>query len=70
MVERDFRITLRNHKDTDVSIDVVELTPAYQEWKVRNASHDFERLSSSRLRFSVVVPAKGETVVTYTLRTE
>ncbi len=69
LVERDFKITLRNHKDEAVEVDVIEQTPAYQEWSVRNASHSYEKLTSRQLLFRVEVPAKGETVLTYTLRT-
>jgi hypothetical protein len=70
IVERDFQITLRNHKDEAVEVDVIEHPPAYQEWSVRQASHDYERVTSSLLRFRVKVPADGETVITYTLRTK
>ncbi len=69
-IEQDFQITLRNHKDESVTIDVIEEMPGYREWRVRGASHDYERLSSSKLLFAVDVPAKGEAVITYTLRTE
>jgi hypothetical protein len=70
IVEQDFQITLRNRKDEQVKIDVIEVSSAYREWKVRAASHDHKRLSASKLSFTVTVPAKGETVITYTLRSE
>ena len=70
MVEQDFRINLRNHKKEAISIDVIEEMPAQKEWQVRAASHEYERISSSKLLFTVLVPAGGESVVTYTLRSE
>jgi hypothetical protein len=67
---RSFEITLRNHKDSAITVEVVEATPPYLEWSVRDASHGYERRSSRELVFSVEVPAKGEAALTYTLRTE
>jgi len=70
IVSRSFEITLRNHKDEAITIDVIEDVPAWQEWKVRDASHRHEKRSARQLVFSVEVPAKGETKVSYTLRTD
>lgn len=70
IVARSFSIVLRNHKDTDIEVDVIEDTPGWQEWKVRGASHKHEKRSARQLVFTVAVPAKGSVTVTYTLRTE
>jgi hypothetical protein len=70
IVSRSFQITLRNHKDTAISVDVIEDVPAWQEWSVREASHNHEKRSARQLVFKVAVPAKGEAVVTYRLVTE
>ena len=69
IVSRSFQITLRNHKDAAISVDVIEDVPAWQEWSVREATHKYEKRSSRQLVFTVAVPAKGETVVKYTLVT-
>ena len=41
-----FEITLRNHKDSAVTVEVLEATPPYLEWSVRDASQNYERRSS------------------------
>jgi hypothetical protein len=69
IISRSFQITLRNHKDTALSVDVIEDVPAWQEWSVREASHKYEKRSARQLVFTVPVPAKGEMVVKYTLLT-
>ncbi len=68
IVSRSFSITLRNHKETEIAVDIIEDTPGWQEWKVRNASHESEKRSARQLVFPVKVPAKGSVTVTYTLR--
>jgi hypothetical protein len=69
IVSRSFSITLRNHKDTAIAVDIIEDVPAWQEWKLRNASHDYEKRSARQVAFPVAVPAKGSVTVTYTLHT-
>ena len=66
---RSFKITLRNHKDSAVTVEVLEATPPYLEWSVRDASQNYERRSSRELAFAVDVPAKGEAILAYTLVT-
>jgi len=66
--ERDIEIRLRNHKDEDVTVRVVEQLPGYREWTLRDASHKYEKTSASEMVFEVPVEAGGESVVTYTVR--
>ncbi len=65
-LEEDFEITLRNHKDEAVEVRVVEHLYRWSEWKIRNASHDFKKLDSKTIEFTVRVPANGETTISYT----
>lgn len=64
--EQDWEITIRNHKDEDVTVTVAE--QAYGDWTIVHASNDHEQISASEFDFNVDVPAHGETVVTYTIR--
>jgi hypothetical protein len=64
--EAAFEITLRNHKETDVVIDVVEPMPG--DWTVLAQSQDYEKRDAQTAIFSVPVPADGEAVVTYRVR--
>ena len=59
--------TLRNQGDTEATIDV--FVERGGEWRVIESSLPAERLSSTRARFRVKVPARGEAVLTYRIRT-
>ncbi len=67
--EYSFEVTLRNHKTEDARITLKQQGYYWGEWKVRNASHDHTRVDNQTISFEVEVPADGETVVTYTIRT-
>ena len=64
--ESSWVVELRNHKDEDVEVDVVE--PVGGDWTILNASHEWERLDSGTFRFQVDVPARGETTIEYRVR--
>ncbi len=58
-------MTLRNHKDEDVTVEVSE--HAWGEWKVTASTLPARRVSATELAFDVPVPADGETVLEYTI---
>jgi len=62
----DFRVTVSSAKDSAATVDVLEERGG--EWSVLSSSVPAERLSSTRTRFRLRVPAKGEATVTYRLR--
>jgi hypothetical protein len=62
----DYRVTLKNAKDTVVTVEVMEERGG--EWSVLSSSLPAEKLSSTRTRFRVRVPANGEATVTYRVR--
>jgi hypothetical protein len=64
--EAAFKITLRNHKDRDVTVRVVEPVPG--DWRVVESSHPHERTDAYTAEFRIPVPADGETVLTYRVR--
>jgi hypothetical protein len=59
-------ITLRNHKDEDVTVRVQEMVGG--DWEVLKNSHPYTKLGAQALEFAVNVPRDGETVVTYTVQ--
>lgn len=69
-LEETFEITLRNHKEEEVEIRVVEHLFRWSNWEILEASHDYEKLDASTIEFRVEVPADGEAEVTYTVRYE
>jgi len=61
--ESAFEITLRNHKTTDITVDVVEPMPG--DWRVLEKSHEFVKKDARTAIYSVAVPKDGEVKVTY-----
>jgi len=66
VTESSFEITLRNHKDADVTVDVVENLQG--DWEILDSSHNYEQRDARTALFSLDVPSRGETVLTYDVR--
>jgi hypothetical protein len=64
--ESEFEITVRNHKETDIVVRVVEPMPG--DWKVLNQSHDHKKEDAFSAVFPVPVKADGEETLTYRIR--
>ena len=64
--EEDYEVSLRNHKDENVVIRLVD--HLYADWTVLKTSHEFEKVEADRIEFSVPVERDGETIVSYTVR--
>ncbi|WP_404381799.1 DUF4139 domain-containing protein [Caenispirillum salinarum] len=62
------RITLRNARDEAVTVRVVESIPG--DWTMVEQTQPHEKETASRAAWEVEVPAKGEAVLGYTIRTE
>ncbi len=62
----DFRVTIASAKDTAVTVEVLEERSG--EWSVLSSSVPAEKVSSTRTRFRVRVPAMGEATLTYRVR--
>jgi len=66
LFEDAFEVTLRNHKDTAITIEVREQLGG--DWEMISNSHPFERSSAFTVTFAVPVPANGETKLIYRVR--
>jgi hypothetical protein len=66
--ERAFEIVLRNHKDEDVMVTIVE--HAFGDWTVTQESQRHRKVNARTLEFVAPVKSRGETRVTYTVRVE
>jgi len=66
-VQETFEITLRNHQEKPVQVTVVEHVSG--DWQVLESSHAWTNPDASTLHFAADVPGKGETRVTYRVRT-
>ncbi len=60
-----WEITLRNHKDEDVTVNVREHVGG--DWDVLASSVPHQKISAQEILFEVPVPKDGETVLTYTV---
>jgi hypothetical protein len=67
-IEESYEITLRNHKDEEIEIRVVEHMFRWSEWKILDESHEYTKTDSQTIEYRVPVEAGGETQVTYTVR--
>ncbi len=62
----DYRVTVTNAADTPASVDVIEVRGG--EWSLVSSSVKPDKLSSTRTRFRVQVPARGKATLTYRVR--
>lgn len=61
-----YRITLRNHKETEVPVDIIETFSG--DWEMVEQSHPFVKRDAQTAVFSVAVPADGDVEVKYRVR--
>ncbi len=61
-----FEITIRNHRENDVVVEVTEPVGGY--WEVISESLPHRKVNANELAFDVPVPADGETVLAYTVQ--
>jgi hypothetical protein len=64
--EMEFEITLRNHKDTPVTIQVNE--PIGGDWEMLNSSYKYTKTAAFAAQFDVPVKANGTSVLKYRVR--
>ena len=62
----DYRVTIKSAKDSAATVEVLEERGG--EWSIVSSSLPAEKLSSTRTRFRVRVPAQGEATLTYRVR--
>jgi hypothetical protein len=66
-MEETFEIKVTNQKQQEVNVSVIEHMYRCDNWDLTAKSTDFKKLDSHTLEFPLHVPAKGETVLTYTV---
>jgi hypothetical protein len=64
--EVSFEISLRNHKEEDVMVTVVEPIPG--DWTMLASSHDYKKTSAFTAEFNIPVPKDKEAKLTYRVR--
>ena len=64
--ESSWEVHLRNHKDEDVEVEVVE--PIGGEWRILSSTHTWTKLDAHTFNFNVKIPARGEEKINYRVR--
>lgn len=64
--ESEWEVTIRNHKETDIDVQVLENIPG--DWTVVKQSHPLTKVDAFTARFDVNVPKDGEVKVNYRVR--
>jgi len=64
--ESEYEITLRNHKEEDIVVDVVEPMPG--DWQVLSSSHPHEKRDARTAVYSIPVKKDAEVVLKYRVR--
>jgi hypothetical protein len=64
--EMEFEITIRNHKDTPISVQVNE--PIGGDWEMLSSTYKYTKTSAWAAQFDVPVKANGESVLKYRVR--
>lgn len=66
--EETFEVKLRNHKESDATVTVVEHLYRWTNWKIVDASAKWTKKDAQTIEFEVPVKKDGEAVVTYTVK--
>lgn len=66
LYETEWDVELRNHKQEDVDVTIVEPVPG--DWEVVKSSHPYSKIEAHTLQYVVKVPRDGKTTVNYRVR--
>ncbi|MEW6556158.1 MAG: DUF4139 domain-containing protein [Elusimicrobiota bacterium] len=65
--DETFKITLRNHKEEQVEVRVVEKLYRWSNWKITQKSQDYEKKDSRTIEYKLKIAKDGENTITYTV---
>ena len=65
--EMEFEITLRNHKDSAITVEVDE--PVGGDWEMLSSTYKYSKTGARAAQFQVPVEKDGTSVLTYRIRT-
>ena len=66
MNETEWEIKVRNRKDENVTIGIIE--SAHGNWEITESTHKHTKIDANTLRFDVAVPKDKEVIVKYKVR--
>ncbi len=65
--DETIEISLRNHKEEDIEVLVVEHLWRYTNWEMTQKTHDFTKKDAQTVEFKIPVPKDKEVKLTYTV---
>ena len=63
--DETFKITLRNHKEENIEVTVVEKLYRWSNWKISQKSQDYAKKDSRTIEYKLKVPKNSENIITY-----
>lgn len=67
VIREQFKIQIRNQSEEPVEVQVVEPLYRWANWKILKNSHDFDKMDSRTIEFSVPIEAEGVETIRYTV---
>lgn len=64
--EETFEITLRNHKEDDVTVTIVE--KSWGDWEITESTHDYTKKDANTFEFTIAVAKDSKAMIGYTIR--
>jgi hypothetical protein len=64
--ETEWDVQLRNHKQEDVAVTIIEPVPG--DWEMVKSSHPYQKVEAHTLQYVVQVPKDGKITVNYRVR--
>jgi hypothetical protein len=61
------KVEIRNRKDEKVTVFVDEKLPSYEDWRIENSTHKWEKRAAFVARFPVEVEVNSSATVEYTV---
>jgi len=68
VAEEAFKIVLKNHKATPITITVIEKLYRCSDWTIRESSHKYHKLDARTVKFEIAVKPNDEQTITYRVR--
>ncbi len=66
-IEESYEITVRNHKDEDVEVRVVEHMFRWTEWEITEETMEHVKTDAQTIEYHLDIPAGGEETIDYTV---
>ena len=66
--QETYEVTLSNHKEEEVTVDVYERV--WGDWQIVDANNEHNKIDSATIAFPVRIPADSSRTITYTIRTK